>query len=100
VPLITQFVRDPDQLQVLSLLIASQAMARPFLAPPGIAEDRKQALRTAFDQTMQDSQFLTDADKAGLSVHPMAGKEIDALLKTLYATPKELAAKAARAILN
>jgi len=100
VPLITRFVRDPGQLQILSLLIASQAMARPFLAPPGVAEDRKQALRIAFDQTMKDSQFLADAEKAGLSVHPMAGNEIDALLKTLYATPKELAAKAARAIQN
>jgi tripartite-type tricarboxylate transporter receptor subunit TctC len=100
VPLITQFVRDPRQLQILSLLIASQAMARPFLAPPGLAEDRKQVLRTAFDQTMKDSRFLADVDKAGLSIHPMAGNGIDALLKTLYATPKELAAEAARAIQN
>jgi tripartite-type tricarboxylate transporter receptor subunit TctC len=100
VPLITQFVHDPEQLQILSLLIASQAMARPFLAPPGIPEDRKQALRTAFDQTMTDPQFLADAEKAALSVHAMTGSEIDALLKTLYATPKELAAEAARAIQN
>src|SRR5262249_36231365 len=97
-PLITQFVRDEDQLKTLSLLIASQAMARPFLAPPGIPEERKQALRRAFDETMTDPQFLADADKAALYVHPMTGGAIDALLKTLYATPKELTARAARAI--
>jgi tripartite-type tricarboxylate transporter receptor subunit TctC len=97
-PLIAQFVRDQDQLKTLSLLIASQAMARPFLAPPGIPEERKQALRRAFDETMTDPQFLADADKAALYVHPMRGGEIDALLKTLYATPKELIARAARAI--
>src|SRR5262249_5676625 len=42
-PLITDFLRDQEQRDILSLLIASQAMARPFLAPPGIPEDRKAA---------------------------------------------------------
>lgn len=100
VPLITEFVRDPEQLKILSLLIASQAMARPFLAPPGIPDDRKQALRAAFDATMEDAQFLADAQRAGLYVHPLPGTGIDALLRDLYATPKELATKAARAIQN
>jgi tripartite-type tricarboxylate transporter receptor subunit TctC len=97
-PLITKFVHDPEQLKTLSLLIATQAMARPFLAPPGIPEDRKQALRQAFDETTRDPLFLADAEKAALYVYPMSGRAIDRLLKDLYATPKELTAKAAKAI--
>jgi hypothetical protein len=97
-PMITDFVRDQDQLKTLSLLIASQAMARPFLAPPGIPDDRKQALREAFDRTMRDPQFLADANKASLYVHPMSGAQIDALLKDIYATPKDLIERAAKAI--
>ena len=97
-PLITKFVRDPEQLKTLSLLIATQAMARPFLAPPGVPEDRKQALRQAFDETMKDPLFLADAEKAALYVYPMAGEQIDKLLSDLYATPKELTARAAKAI--
>jgi tripartite-type tricarboxylate transporter receptor subunit TctC len=99
-PLITEFVRDPEQLKVLSLLIATQAMARPFLAPPGIPEDRRQALRTAFDATMADPTFLADAQRAALYVHPLPGAGIDALLRDLYAVPKAIAAKAAKAIQN
>jgi tripartite-type tricarboxylate transporter receptor subunit TctC len=99
-PLITRFVRDDEQLKTLSLLIATQAMARPFLAPPGVPEDRKQALRQAFDETMKDPLFLADAEKAALYVYPMAGQQIDVLLKELYATPKELTARAAKAILE
>jgi tripartite-type tricarboxylate transporter receptor subunit TctC len=99
-PLITEFIKDPEQLKILSLLIASQAMARPFLAPPGIPADRKQALRAAFDQTMKDPQFLADVEKAGLYVHPMTGGDIDVLLRDLYASPKELSEKAADAIRN
>jgi tripartite-type tricarboxylate transporter receptor subunit TctC len=99
-PLITQFVRDGEQLKILSLLIATQAMARPFLAPPGVPGDRKVALRRAFDETMKDSLFLADAEKAALYVYPMPGAAIDALLAELYATPKALTARAARAILE
>ena len=35
VPLATDLVSDPEQLQIIKLLLASQAMARPFAAPPG-----------------------------------------------------------------
>jgi tripartite-type tricarboxylate transporter receptor subunit TctC len=97
-PLITEFVRGDDDLKTLSLLIASQAMARPFLAPPGIPEERKHALRQAFDRTMRDPQFLADAKRLALYVHPMAGAEIDTLLRDVYATPKDLITRAARAI--
>jgi len=97
-PLITDFVRSDDDHKTLSLLIASQAMARPFLGPPGMPDDRKQALRQAFDRTMKDPQFLADAKRTALYVHPMAGADIDTLLRDIYATPKELIARAARAI--
>jgi tripartite-type tricarboxylate transporter receptor subunit TctC len=100
VPLITRFVHGGEQRDVLALLIATQAMARPFLAPPGIPADRQAALRTAFDATMRDPQFRADAERASLNVHPMTGAAIDALLNRLYATPRELAAKAASAIRN
>ena len=88
----------PSALAGVDTLLVMQAGRMAAFGPKETV--LKQALRTAFDQTMQDSQFLADTEKAGLSVHPMAGSEIDALLKTLYATPKELAAKAARAIQN
>jgi tripartite-type tricarboxylate transporter receptor subunit TctC len=97
-PLITESIRDPDQLKTLSFLIATQAMARPFLAPPGIPASRRDALRQAFDRTMQDPAFLADARKIDLNVHPMGGAAIDALLAGIYSTPKEIIARAAKAI--
>jgi tripartite-type tricarboxylate transporter receptor subunit TctC len=100
VPLITEIVDNADGLKALSILIATQAMARPFLAPPGIPETRRNVLRQAFAATMQDPRFLSDAERAGLYIHPMAGTDIDLLLKRLYATPKELIARAAKAILE
>jgi tripartite-type tricarboxylate transporter receptor subunit TctC len=98
VPLATDLVSNPEQLQTLKLMLASQAMARPFAAPPGIPEDRKQALIAAFDATMTDRDFLAEAQKLNFDVHPVTAATIDTLLADVYATPKDVLAKAAKAI--
>jgi len=65
-------------------------MARPFAAPPGIPEERLRALRTAFDATMKDKDFLAEAQQLDLEVRPVSGAEIDALVANLAATPGEI----------
>ena len=100
VPLATDLTTTPEQLQILKLLLASQAMARPFAAPPDIPADRKAALQAAFDKTTNDPEFLKEAETRKLDVNPIPADQIDALLKELYATPKDVLAKAARAISN
>ena len=79
------------------LVLVSQEMARPFAAPPGLPADRKAALITAFEQTMKDRAFLAEAKTQVLDVDPVSAREIDALLAEVYATPKSVTDKAARA---
>ena len=98
VPLINEFARTQEQQQILKLFLVTQEMARPFAAPPGIPEDRKAALIAAFEQTMKDPEFLAEAKKLNIDVNPVTGKEIDAMLAELYATPKDVIEKAAQAI--
>ncbi|MSP95531.1 MAG: hypothetical protein EXR00_09695 [Alphaproteobacteria bacterium] len=100
VPTADEIARTPEQRQVLDFVQASQIMARPFTAPPGIPADRKAALRAAFDATMKDPVFLADAKRLMVDVRPVTGAEIDALVAAAYATPRDVIAKAARAILN
>ena len=100
VPLATDLTTQPEQLQILKLLLASQAMARPFAAPADIPADRKNALQAAFDKTVKDPDFLKEAESRKLDVNPISAAQIDALLKELYATPKDVLAKASRAISN
>ncbi len=94
VPLITELVKSPEQLKVVKLLVASQVMARPFAAPPGTPADRVAALRKAFDDTMKDPAFLADAKRLNMDIDPVPPAAIDKLLAELYATPKEIVAKA------
>jgi tripartite-type tricarboxylate transporter receptor subunit TctC len=98
VPLATDLVTKPEQLQIIRLLLASQAMARPFVAPPDIPADRKLALIAAFDATMRDADFLGEARKLNFEIHPVSAPTIDGLLAEVYATPKDVLARAAKAI--
>jgi len=98
VPLATDLVSKPEQLQIIRLLLASQAMARPFAAPPDIPADRKSALIAAFDATMHDDDFLAEAQKLNFEIHPVSATTIDGLLAEVYATPKDVLARAAKAI--
>ena len=98
VPLATELVTKPEQGQIIKLLLASQAMARPFAAPPDIPADRKAALIAAFDATMKDADFLAEAQKLDFDVRPVTAATIDALLAEVYATPKDVLDKAAKAI--
>jgi hypothetical protein len=93
VPLIADLATTDRQRQILRLVFSRQAMARPLLAPPGIPDDRKQALRAAFDETMKDPAFLAEAKQHGLEVNPVSGAEIDKLIEELYQTPADIIAE-------
>ena len=98
VPLATDLVSNPEQLQIIRVLLASQAMARPFAAPPEFAPDRKSGLIAAFDATMRDADFLAEAQKLNFEIHPVNAATIDSLLTEVYATPKDVLGRAAKAI--
>jgi tripartite-type tricarboxylate transporter receptor subunit TctC len=97
VPTINDFAND-HQKQVLRLVTSRQVMGRPFAAPPGVPEDRKQALRAAFDATLKDPAFLDEANKLKLEVNPVSGADVDKLLGDLYRTPKDIVEEARKAI--
>jgi tripartite-type tricarboxylate transporter receptor subunit TctC len=98
VPSATELATRPDQTQILKLILIGQAMARPFAAPPGIPADRKAALITAFERTNADPDFLAEAQRLDLEVNPVSAGKLDALLAEAYATPKDVIAKAAKAM--
>jgi tripartite-type tricarboxylate transporter receptor subunit TctC len=100
VPAVIDLVKGDEQTRMVRLILAGQAMARPYAAPPGIPEDRRNALVAAFEATMKDPEFLADAQKMQADVNPVTAAEIEKLLAEIYATPKDIVAKAAKAIAN
>ena len=100
VPLIIDLAKTDEQRQMLKLIFARQVMGRPFLAPPGVPADRAEALRKAFMDTMQDKDFLAETDKAKMEITPVAGDQLEKLVKEIYATPKAVSQKAAELIVR
>ena len=96
VPFVMDFAKSEDDRRVLRLLVGWTIMGRPYLAPPGIPEDRKHALRRAFDLTMKDAAFLADAAKVRLDISPITGGAIDRFLADVYSTPRPLVERAAK----
>jgi tripartite-type tricarboxylate transporter receptor subunit TctC len=90
VPFIRDFARNEEERQAIKLLYAGQGLGRPFIAPPDLVTGRLATLRKAFDETMKDAEFLAEAKKLRLDVEPRTGAELEALVKELYAAPKEL----------
>jgi tripartite-type tricarboxylate transporter receptor subunit TctC len=95
VPLAIDLIKDPSDREVFELLGIPQEFGRPFLAPPGIPADRLAALRTAFNETVKDKDFLADAERAKQIIDPLSAAEIGALLKRAYAAPKDIVARTA-----
>ncbi len=94
VPLLIDFVKNPDDRHVLNLIAAPDDMGRPFLMPPGTPKPMVSILRRAFDATMIDKAFLEDAAKRQMEVDPLTGEEMEKMLKAAYATPKPLVERA------
>ena len=89
---------DPKKRAALSLILATQAMARPFTAPPGLPADRLAALRKAFLDTVNSAEFRAEADKLGLDVAPVTAQEVEKRLADIYSQPPEVVALAKQAV--
>jgi hypothetical protein len=88
VPQIWKFIRSEDDKKAVELIISQQVFGRPYLAPPGVAAEPLKILRDAVTTTMQDKEFLADAERARIDVEPSSGERVQQLVEQLYATPK------------
>ncbi len=90
VPSIYDFAQNEEQRKALRYLYAGQGIGRPFVAPPGVPAETLRTLRDAFNKTMKDPEFIADAQKQQLDLEPRTGEELEALVKEIYATPKDI----------
>ncbi len=78
IPLALDIAQTPEQKSVARFLASNVDVGRSFIFPPGVAEDRVAAVRSAFDKMVQDSEFRAEITKAGFDLSPATGKEVQA----------------------
>ena len=98
VPLVMDLAKSEADRQLLTLLLGTTAMARPFVAPPGVPEAKTRNLRRAFDATMKDPEFLKEAAIMRADVEPTTGEDVQKLVSAMYATPKPVVERAKKLI--
>jgi tripartite-type tricarboxylate transporter receptor subunit TctC len=98
VPLVIDLAKTDRQRQIMKLIFSRQTLGRPFAAPPEVPEDRKAALREAFDKTMKDPAFLDETQRRKIEINPVSGAEVDALMAELYRTPEDILAETRKAM--
>src|SRR5262249_12107885 len=88
VPFAPDLVAKDDDRLVMQAAFAPLALGRPFLAPPGVPNERVVALRKAFALTMADPDFLAEAETMGLGVNaPRTGEQMREVMERVYRTP-------------
>ena len=89
-PSILELVSNPDDRQIIGLVLGRMTLGRPFIGPPGIPEDRVALLRKAFQQAVEDPELRSDAERQRLAIDPTWGAEAEDVIKRLYATPPQV----------
>lgn len=98
VPLMQELVDDPRKKQIIEFISAGSAIGRALIAPSNVPADRVAALRTAFDQLVQDPAFLADAAKRNADLEPTPGAAVQGYSDGIAKAPKDVIEAAALAM--
>jgi tripartite-type tricarboxylate transporter receptor subunit TctC len=90
VPLMRELAKTPQDQAILDYVSKAVSVGRPVGTTPGVPKERVEALRKAFDATLQDAEFKTEADKQKMEINPMTGAELQQLIADLIDAPKDL----------
>jgi tripartite-type tricarboxylate transporter receptor subunit TctC len=98
VPSVFKYVTNEDDRKVVELIISQQVFQRSYIAPPGLPAELLETLRSAFDATMRDQEFLHDAETIRIDISPLPGAKVQELVQKIYAAPKDIVARARQAL--
>ena len=96
-PYVADLAPTPQQEKIIRFLVETGEISRPFIASASVPAERMTILRNAFDMTMRDSAFLSDADREQLPISPKNAAVAAQIVNDIYGASDEIAL-AARAI--
>jgi Uncharacterized protein conserved in bacteria len=63
---------------------APSAILRAYAVPPGTPKSRVELLRSAFNATMKDPEFVAEMKKSKLEINPVSGTDVESIVKKLF----------------
>ena len=92
VPYALDLAKTPAARSLLDVAQGPLGVGYAYMLGPGVPRDRATALRAAFEATLRDQDFLTEANKQVLTIAPISGEDIQARLVKAYETPPAILA--------
>ena len=99
VKLVRGHAATQEQRDVLQLVYSQTAFSRPYVVAPGVPEDRVEALRKAFRDTLADPELIAEAKRLNVDIGATEGAELQSLIAKIYATPSDIVEKARSALI-
>src|SRR5215510_14527791 len=97
-PLLSALATSAEQKVVFDFVCRVASLARPIATNADVAPERVAALRRAFDTTMKDPEFLSEAERQLMEITPMAGHELAQLVTDIVNAPASVIEQVRRAV--
>jgi tripartite-type tricarboxylate transporter receptor subunit TctC len=90
VPLLRDLAKSPRDHALMDFMSASVSVGRPLATTPNVPPERVAALRSAFDATLRDPDFLKDAELQRADVRSMTGAQLEEIVRSVIETPPDI----------
>ena len=90
VPLVYDLATTEEARAVIEFMASSSHMGQSFVAPPGVPAPIVTALRKAFDDTMNDPEFIATLRSGNIEFNPMGGEQLSAIVAKTITMPKSI----------
>jgi tripartite-type tricarboxylate transporter receptor subunit TctC len=97
-PTLLDLAKTKDAKDIISFFAIADTVGWLMITPPGVPEDRFDALRNALAKTTSDEAFVADARKRKIHVSPKPGPEIAAMINETMSTSPALMVKIKKAM--
>jgi tripartite-type tricarboxylate transporter receptor subunit TctC len=88
--LMNEYKTPASTRSLVTAVLASGDLGRPFVTPPNLPVDRLKSLRDGFRKTMGDAAFLADVKARKFEIDPDYGEELETLAKEIVSQPREI----------
>jgi tripartite-type tricarboxylate transporter receptor subunit TctC len=87
VPLFSEVLKDEVHAKTYKAYMAQMEYQRPLTVAPGTPKDRLEILRHAFKSTLEDAEFVAQANRLRLDITYVSAEEIDKWVNEVLTIP-------------
>ncbi len=78
--------------RAIEFISSDSINAWPLIAPPGTPAERVELLRGALDAMLRDRAIIAEAEREGMDIDVIPGRDLESVVRRLYASPPEVVA--------